>query len=183
MSIIYDALKKVEQSQTPPEPTPNTAKTAKPGIKVYLTYISVVLMGVIVASIFWGVLIKPPFTTSAKVASRLTPRSKAAPLQKVAQGKKVPPSPVAEEVKPPEVSLPESAASVQAPPAVAKSEPRMTFTLNGIFFSGNEGYALIDNQIVKEGDTIRNARVTRIGLDEVELESEGKVINLSVNSK
>lgn len=52
--------------------------------------------------------------------------------------------------------------------------------LNGVFFSENEGYALINNRIVKEGDALEGVTVKRIKLDEVELEAEdGSTIKLS----
>lgn len=64
-------------------------------------------------------------------------------------------------------------------PADIQKQSKISFSLNGVFFSENEGYALINNQIVKEGDKIDGATVMRIGLDEVELEFEGSTIKLS----
>lgn len=156
MSIIYDALKKVEQSQGSSLQT-KIDKPDKPGPKVYVTYVLIVLMGIIVASIFWGLFIKPPLATD--VASNVDAASKVILL--------------------PNKPIPETTPPLQ-PPAVVKSEPRTTFTLNGIFFSQNEGFALINNQIVKEGDNIGSAKVLLIRLDEVELESDGSLIKLSV---
>jgi len=55
--------------------------------------------------------------------------------------------------------------------------------LNGIFFSGSDGYALINNQIVKAGDELAGAVVLRITLDGVELKRGDKTINLYNQSK
>ena len=62
-----------------------------------------------------------------------------------------------------------------------KKELSASFVLNGVFFSGNEGYALINNRVVKKGDVIDGATVVGIALDEVDLEAEGSVIKLSNN--
>jgi hypothetical protein len=62
-------------------------------------------------------------------------------------------------------------------------KPAAQFVLNGVFFSQNEGCALINNHIVKKGDTVEGAVVKQIRLDEVELESDGAVITLKAASK
>jgi len=51
--------------------------------------------------------------------------------------------------------------------------------LSGVFFSQDEGFAIINDEVVAEGDVVGKARVVRIGFNEVELESEGKTIKLS----
>ncbi len=49
--------------------------------------------------------------------------------------------------------------------------------LNGLFFSGKLGYALINNQIVKEGDTIEGAKVVQISLRSVILKfGDSKIV-------
>jgi len=52
-------------------------------------------------------------------------------------------------------------------------------TLNGIFFSGDTNYALINNQILKEGDSLKGVRVKRITSEAVELDKNGVVVRLS----
>ncbi|MBM3255779.1 MAG: hypothetical protein FJZ08_05705 [Candidatus Omnitrophica bacterium] len=64
---------------------------------------------------------------------------------------------------------------IAAPQKKSPSE----LTLSGIFFSEQIGYALINNQIVKEGDKISGATVVRISLDGVDLKYEDSAINLS----
>lgn len=153
MSIIYDALKKVEESHN----ITSTAKTNKEGKrqnKIYLLLINVfvVCSGIFIASIFWRFLTKP-LPTNNMVPKNLPRIIKETPKVNL-------------ETKPP-VS------------AETKEEIKNNLVLNGVFFSGDEGYALINNQIVKEGDLIAGAVVKRISLDEIELESEGSIIKLS----
>lgn len=153
MSIIYDALKKVERSQNlNPEIKINKADKARH--KIYLIYALVVVLGFFAANLLWGFLIKP-LPEKVNVAS--------GDAVKIAK---------AQEIKP--------VAPTPAPsPAAATPETKPELTLNGIFFSEDEGYALINNQIVKQGDTVDGAKVVRIDVAEVELESQGSVIKLS----
>ena len=151
MSIIYDALKKVENtlvnvSQVRPEKNP------KPKPKSYL------LVGLVVCSVLFiaNILIKLQPPRSAKKDITLEPLSKA-------------------------VSPRESAPIEDT--AEAPKETPSSFTLNGVYFSGGEGYALINNRIVKEGDIVDGATVVQIFLDEVELERDGSIIKLSNSQK
>jgi hypothetical protein len=52
-------------------------------------------------------------------------------------------------------------------------------TLNGIFFSGDTNYALVNNQIVKEGDRVLGIIVRRITSEAVELDKNGVLYRLS----
>jgi hypothetical protein len=52
--------------------------------------------------------------------------------------------------------------------------------LNGIFASEAGSYALINNRIVREGETISGAKVVRIYANKVELNAFGKEIILRV---
>ena len=52
-----------------------------------------------------------------------------------------------------------------APTVVATSGGMLV--LNGIFFSQEEGYALVNNHIVKVGDKVGGALVKRIDVNEV----------------
>ena len=78
-------------------------------------------------------------------------------------------------------AAPKPAPYINAPAATPGSQSRESrgpFVLNGTFFSENQGYALINNKIVKDGDTVDGAVVKRVGLDEVELEQDGKTVKL-----
>ena len=160
MSIIYDALKKVEKSNsvTPKVEGKKNTFSAGPKTKTYLLYILVVCLGAAIANMFLGVFAKPVKVVKANKAVALPILHSAAPAKELQPV--VPSSPPAEPRKQPEF-----------PPLV----------LNGVFFSQAEGYALINNRIVKEGDTVDGALVKRIRLEEVELEFEGSVTKLSTN--
>ncbi len=60
-------------------------------------------------------------------------------------------------------------------PAVVQNTKMPEILLNGIFYSGNETYALINNKIVKTGDDVEGALVRDIQADSVELELGGTV--------
>lgn len=75
----------------------------------------------------------------------------------------------------------QKATKATPPPSVvsgSRKESKEPLILNGIFFSQEEPYALINNQIVKETETIGGATVKRIKVDEVELERQGSIITL-----
>ena len=66
-----------------------------------------------------------------------------------------------------------------APQEVEKTAPQLL--LSGIFFDETQPYALINNQIVKRGDTIDGAKVVQILSNEVVLEFEGTTIKLKAS--
>ncbi|HTY45602.1 MAG TPA: type II secretion system protein N [Patescibacteria group bacterium] len=152
MSIIYDALRKVEKKVVPPH------VTAGRKIWLYMLFASVALCGFFLAGLI--------STLSVKALARLKP-PKTAAIAAAAHNR-----------APAAVAAP--AAAVVAAPATAPSAARPNLVLNGVFFSDQDGYALINNQIVKEGDTIENAKVTAVVKDGVELEVEGKPLKLTL---
>lgn len=156
MSIIYDALKKVEKLSLPQQP--ETQNTRRSKVKVYLLYFLLVCAGVFIASIFFKFL--AGLSTETKTAS-------------------LPPA------RTPQPALPQAAPPVAEPPvhlpvlANTSKQPSPELKLNGVFFSQDQGYALINNRIVKEGDMLEGARVKQITLKEVELDFQGSVIKLT----
>lgn len=151
MSIIYEALKKIEKNVNRP---PSVEKSAQDkGIQErkkpnrLLMYILLVLTGLFAVKTGFKLLSPPPPTIL---------QADVLPL-----AAEVAPKPVEEE-KP--VIIPDPVLS-----------------LNGTYFQGEQGYALINNRIVKPGDTIQGATVKEINLEKVVLEFEGRVITL-VNS-
>ncbi|MCX5712712.1 MAG: general secretion pathway protein GspB [Candidatus Omnitrophica bacterium] len=64
-------------------------------------------------------------------------------------------------------------------PAVAEESKTPKLVLSGVFFSQVSSYAIINNQIVKEGDTIEGVVVKRINQDDVLLEASGVPFTLS----
>lgn len=165
MSIIYDALKKVEKQDTGVDLKVKTETKLKPKFKTYLIYVLVVCFGFFVASIFFSL-----FGRSFRKKTDVLAKNKTIlPAQ---------PQPVTDTTVTPK---PPSTPPVSVPAEIVEpqKEPSPAFVLNGVFFSQEEGYALINNQIVKEGDQIDGALVVKIDLSQVELDKEGSTIKLS----
>lgn len=158
MSVIYDALKKVEKSDNI-NSTKNKAN--KPKLHLLLIYALIVCLGIFIANIFWGLLTK-------RLQSAVD--NSAENLPKITQ--KTP------ERTPKIENLPVSINNT-------KGERKTTdnLILEGVFFSEGKGYALINNQIVKEGDLISGAKVKGIALDGVYLEFTDSTVKLSLHNK
>lgn len=151
MSIIYDALKKVETPGRDEDKREPPDKGAPKPRRRKLRYILLISVGAFAAgTLLW-------FTGHpARLLTKITV------LLPAKEGK--------------------SAFSGRAAgPPVNMVLDRLSskLILNGIFFSGDEGYALINNRIVKAGDEIEGAVVRQISAEEVELEFRGSRIKLS----
>ncbi len=70
---------------------------------------------------------------------------------------------------------------IQAPPIAPENLTPPSLTLSGIFFSNDEGLALINNRVLKEGDKIDGAVIKRITPETVELSWQDQNIRLSLN--
>lgn len=160
MSIIYDALKKVELSNIDSK----VKKTEEPKHKVHVAYILVVFIGFVIAGIIFGFLTKL-FQVNTKIASKI--KSQPEKTQDVNPYHELPNG----------TPFFETSASTES-----KKEIKESLVLNGVFFSQDEGYALINNQILTEGDAIEGATIKRITLGEVELESQGSIIKLTTTN-
>lgn len=154
MSIIYDALKKVEKNG--PEKAKDKTET-KPALKNYLLYAFVVCLGIAIASFLFQVM-ERPFAKKTEVVPVTVPVT--VPAQPLPRGNEL--------AQPKESQVVTKEGSVPA------------LVLNGVFFSQGQAYALVNNTIVKEGDEVEGARVRRISEEEVELDFNGKAIILSV---
>lgn len=161
MSIIYDALKKVEESNIKDiKPQINAAEDHRRKLKIYLLYGLAACVGLFAVNVLFIFLSRPKQIVKvdsidpAQVPKVPTLLQNQAPLQQPAQ---------------------------QTAPRVSpvKMSSKGLLILNGIFFSENEGYALINNHIVKEGDTVNSAIVKRIGVADVELEVDGENVSLT----
>jgi len=165
MSIIYDALKKVEETYNK-NLLPETDKKHKPKRKTYLSYGLVLCAGLIIAGLSFNFFTF--FYSNLSKSESDTVYSKKSQSPKAGQNAAMPPE-TSSPNELPIVSLPER-----------KKQLESSLVLNGVFFSENEGgYALINNQIVKEGDVINGATIKKIGLDEVKVELQDSVFILS----
>lgn len=161
MSIIYDALKKVEKSSSINLKV-KTEKESKPKFKIYLLYLLVGCSGLFIANILFSFFARP-------LKNNINIVAKSQPALKIMHDMDIP------------LGAPKAAPSLETP--ISSPEENTKFVLNGLFFSQNEGYALINNRIVKEGDEIEGATVVEIRLNEVELQRAGSIIRLSTESK
>jgi hypothetical protein len=64
-----------------------------------------------------------------------------------------------------------------APPAAAKAQD---LRLSGIVYSPKEAYCIINDSILKTGDTVRGAVVTSVTAQSVTLENQGKQVTLNL---
>lgn len=168
MSIIYDALKKVEakfSSSGNISPEVKKEKKTKTSPKIYLVYLLVIALGVFSANILYN-FFTPSFKTSLK-------------SDKIPE-KKETKEPQPQNIRPPQ-QPPQKPIATQEP--VPAEEPVPALVLNGIFFSGEDTYALINNRIVTVGDDIEGLVVKKIEASAVELKSKNSTIKLSTEPK
>jgi len=69
-------------------------------------------------------------------------------------------------------------AAIQSPAPKDSSQGPSHFVLNGIITMNKEKLALINNQILKEGDYIEDKRILSISMDKVEIFNKGEIIIL-----
>lgn len=158
MSIIYEALKKVE-AQGAKEPVLQKLKSreTKPKLKNIIIYILIIAAGIFLMNLFYKLISMP--RVAAPRIKNVTVTANTAPA--------------ADKLNP----AFETKASL--PAKEPASNPN--FNLNGVFYSGNEAYALLNNQIIKVGDTVGGAVVKRISLEGVELEKDGNLLQIPTN--
>jgi type II secretory pathway component PulC len=155
LSIIYDALKKVEKASGKNSPDKNVNKTNnKP--RPILIIIFLILL------ITFGINLSNSLSKRPKAKPAVSSIPAVEPVQELL-------SPAQEE-KPEALKKP---AQVQEP----------ILNLSGIFFEKKKGYALINNQILSVKDTIQGATVKEISLNKVVLEFEGREITINSYSK
>lgn len=170
MSIIYEALKKVEKSQaTIASMISDEARLRMPSYdkaaritRAFLP-VAMVILGFFIANFIFELVTKPAF-----VPEKIRPQQAAAAAKQ----------------KEPAIAAAAAAPVVNEHRQLAVKitrEPMGQLVLNGLFFSENKGYALINNQILKEGDEIDGAIVRRITLDGAELQTQTSTIQLSNN--
>jgi hypothetical protein len=174
MSIIYDALKKVggasnnKPVQTQPNKPDKPEENKPPKFKIkkiYFLYLVISCLGVFAANLFLNFLVKAPGVkkqTKVRLPASVTVIAKSEPSVKVSI----------------EESISKKVTEAVSALKGTTKEATPPFVLNGVFYSENEGYALINNQIVKTGDTIEGATVKKINAEEVELEFQGTTIKL-----
>ncbi len=159
MSIINEALKKTEESIQKNSLKVTAGTNKKPRIKTYLFYILI-----LVAALFLGNIVFTIINRKVETPLESEPPAKEVPIL---------------DQKPEAVqTLP----AITPPPLPEKQDkPEKKFILNGIFVSDNDGYALVNNRIVRENDLVDGAKVEKITTNTVELNNEGNIVTLSTN--
>jgi hypothetical protein len=165
MSIIYDALKKVENSKKPdsklgslhPDKVKMGKSIAKRNFVFYFIFIFMVVIGFIISRVVFNLFFHrmPPLAETKTQNNLLQP-----PVISVSPKDNLPP---------------------EEPQAVIQ-EAASDFILNGIFSDGENSYAIINNRVVREGDTITGAKVLNILAEQVVLEVQGKTLNIKIKN-
>jgi len=158
MSIINEALKKTEASIQKNSAKETLLPVKKPGSRPYIFYILILAAGLVLINLIFAVMHREtqPIQVSEPATASPTPDMKPQDNQAL-----------------PAVTPP--------PPPKEQEKPEKKFILNGIFFSDNDGYALVNNRIARENDLIDGVKVEKITADTVELNNEGNIITLTTN--
>ncbi len=182
MSIIYDALKKVEPNTVDPQnqnPAAPPAKPVSPKGPSLLPVLGVSLLfgvfGFWVAQYLFNSIFKGPLSLvrPSKAQARAVQRRQ----QPAAVSVKPAPVPVAA-VAPSPAVVPAPAAQPVAVEPVADEAPTEMY-LNGCFLADADRFALINNKIVREGDVFQGYEVSQIREDEVDLKKGGTIYTIS----
>ena len=173
MSLILEALKKLEREKEAPArgvvvvgATPWTG--ARPERRLGLFLVGLALGGGLIAMARWRQETAEGTTSPASAAPTLVvPRSSLAPAS---------PAAAVRETDSP-ARAPRSAPSPRATPA-ASPVPPPAFVLQAISERDGRPVAIVNDRLVREGDSIDGARIARIAKDEVELEVAGRRVLL-----
>jgi hypothetical protein len=177
VSLILDALRKLERERSAPqrgvvvvaaEGSPDGRRAALAG--------ALAAAVVLVPLTFW-------VTTRLAPAPEPSPAT-APPLAAAAPGslEAAPSPPIAASAAPtraaPPASPPASPPATSGPPS-APASAAPAWVLQAIAQRDGRPVALINDRLVREGDSLNGARVVRIGSSEVELEVAGRRLVLS----
>jgi hypothetical protein len=157
MSIINDALKKTAEDLQKNTPPAQNQEPVRPGRRIVLLYILILVAGLFLGNFIFNLLknkIQPAPPKPKKTALLAVP----------------------EAAKP---SLPAAQPGITAPKEQKTSTDN--FILSGIFLSDEENYALVNNKIVRKNDLVNGAKVEKITLGTVELDTGEEKITLTTN--
>ena len=191
MSIINEALKKaIHEKEAGFSPRDNELvrrnieiafQRKKPQLNwgpIFILLVLVLITGPIVAPIF-----STPFKTAAYSTGNLSPKS-------VAQN--VPVQPITDLAKAVVSSEPPVARkaqfAVEESPLFGNSQSHApwqmpSLNLSGIVYSPEESYCIINNKIVKVGDTVQGAKLLSVSHNLVTLDYQGKAVSLEVSGE
>src|SRR3989338_4948298 len=157
MSIINDALKKTQQKFQQHGPKQGQEAQEPPDKNPWFWLIAIVVsFGFIGCGLIFIFLVFPFKKTAVSFTNN--------PQKQTLTGAK------------------QASVTMFAKPSVAmakKDEPKDTIVLNGIITMDDGQFALINNQILKEGDYINGKRIVSISADKVEIFDKGQILTLT----
>lgn len=163
MSIINEALKKAEEHLQKNSAKDNFQAPKPSGPKPFLLYILILLAGLLLSNFVFNLLSHKAGANGLASANQ---------SHKIKNTQTLTP-PVIQTTNPPEPP------ALISQPAKENTPAESNFVLNGIFFSDNDGYALVNNQIIRENDYVDGAKVSSITANTVKLDNAGQTIILS----
>ena len=198
MSIIHDALKKVQQGQapkTPPTPptsdyiyaTPAPAEptkpvaaktdTQKPAIIKKMSSLLAMLCALVITFVSLNFIFQQ-FRTDIPKVKKWVIASYCQLTHKVMLPDFKTRSP--EDLKPlAQVTVPPPA----TPANTAKTQPPLTLNIHGVMANDGGNLVLINDRVYQEGDTVEGAKIVKIDLDSVTIINDGKEETISVGRK
>lgn len=153
MSIINEALKKTEQHLQKNAAGDNPLPRKLLHSKPFLFYVLILLAGILLGNFIFTLL-------KHKAQPKVIPLKNILPVTKTI-----------------DVPLP----VLPSQPLEENKPVEANFILNGIFFSDDDGYALVNNQIVRENDFVDGAKVSLITANTVVLNNAGQTITLNTS--
>ncbi len=164
MSIIYEALKKLENkiSQNQKEPSPRQHKISRKttwGLIIFLSLIIIVSLYLVVSTTGKNLLPKPP------------KKEKPEKIQ----------APPKEEL-PPEIKTPKKPPPPQETPVAEKPLPeaRPQVELEGILYDEVNPLVIIDKKYYRKGESFQGMKIVDIDKDWVEFEYKGETFKVSI---
>lgn len=194
MSLIFEALKKLDREKKAPERGflvvggSHTAGERRLRVPVLVLLLAAAGAGGFLAARATRSApapeVPPPSTPPSTAAHAATvPRLTApAPLSPEAAERPTtvePPSAAGPPAPAREPSAPRTAAAAAAPPALAPAAAAPAFALQAVTERDGQPVAIVNGQLVRVGDRVDGARVVRIAPEEVELEQDGRRLVLS----
>lgn len=167
-----------QQQAKQPSPAQPPAKKAPFDPKPLIKGLVFAVIGVIAAKIAFDNFMpaftgqqKQPVCAIKKPAAAKKPSPASSSKKKISGGQKQPEKSLSEQF---------NEAKKIARPAPAAAQSQDSFTLNGIFLSegDNKSSAIVNDKVVMEGDTVSGAMVTKISIDGIELEKDGRTIKI-----
>jgi hypothetical protein len=174
VSLILEALRKLErEKQTPARGVVVLGGVAAPGSRpqvrpLLLFLLGLCLGGAVLAAVLWRPAAPPPPPASAALTIR--PATTPTPVPPEPSPRLVAAAPPTE--RPPAAPAP---AAASPSPSAAASQP---FTLQAVSERDGRPVAIINDRLLREGDSIDGARIVKIAADQVELEIDGRRVVL-----